>query len=363
MSTPSKIHSHRAPGRGAVALDAAALQDPQLLPLLEQQGIFFGHAGDSLYPPNFPAGIPNLLQFFTNIAPGLVKIVTTPRRADDLIGVDVVGSWEDEHIITRLMESLGVAAPYTDEGNIPLASYNPGAESRTIVRFESGFKTGPLEEARGTKSDYDVRAEKRAAAVFTLDYTRNLIAFRGYNDGQNRTFGILNDPGLPAFVTVPAGDSGDTEWATKTFLEITADIRLFMSTLRTRSGDTVDPNTAQITFALPPSAMDAWGIVADIGTVSVIDWLNNTYRNVRVISVPEFENANAGESVAMIWADSAPEGDGSTDNGRTWMQMVPERLRMIGSETGAKHYVEDHSNATAGVILKRPFLVAAFQGL
>lgn len=363
MSTPSAIRSHISPGKGALVLDHAAASDPTIHQQLEQLGIFYGGGMDSLYPPNFPAGVANPLQYFTTIAPGLVRIVTTPRKIDELIGVDTVGSWEDEQIIVRLIEGLGVAAPYTDYGNIPLASFNPGAESRTVVRFEQGFRTGALEEARSAKAELDARVEKRNAAVFSLDFTRNEVGFYGFNNGENRTFGLLNDPGLPGYAALPAGTGGDTEWSTKTFQEILADLRLMLEGVRTSSGDTVDPNTVAMTLALPPSAMGAWGVVTDLGSMSVADWLRNTYTNVRVVSVPQFEDANAGESVAMIWADSAPEGDGSTDGGRTWQQMVPERLRLLGSEQGAKHYVEDHTNATAGVILKRPFLVFAVTGI
>lgn len=359
MTTPSNIRSHVAPGRGALVLDSAALQDRNVLSDLSQR---LGITMDSLVPPNFAAGIPNALQFLQTFLPGVVRVVTTPRKIDELIGIDTVGSWEDEEILVRLMESLGVASPYTDLANIPLASYNPGIERRTVVRFEQGFRTGPLEEARTSRADIDSRGEKRTAAIASLDFTRNEVGFFGYNNGANRTFGLLNDPGLPAAVAVPAGAGGDTEWDSKTFLEIVSDLRTILEGIRSRSGGTVDPTTTSITLALPDSAMGAMGMVSDFGN-SVSDWLQKTYSRVRIVGVPQLEDAAAGESMAIAWADSAPEDDGSTDGGRTWQQLVPERVRMLGSETGAKHYVEDHVNATAGVILKRPYLVYVASGV
>lgn len=358
MTTPSAIRSHIAPGRGALALDAQAVDANTLADLSARMGISM----DQLTPPNFPAGVTTPLEYLRTFLPGLVRIVTTPRKIDELIGIDTVGSWEDEEIIARLIEGLGIASPYTDLANIPLASWNPGFERRTVVRFEQGFRTGPLEEARTARADLDTRNEKRAAAIASLDYARNEIGFFGFNAGDNRTFGLMNDPGLPTFVAAPNGAGGDSEWSTKTFQEIIADLRQILEGIRVRSQGTVDPSTTAITMGLPLSAMGALGVVSDYGN-SVADWMAQTYSNVRIVGVPQFEYAAAGESIALAWADSAPEDDGSTDGGRTWQQLVPERARMIGSETGAKHYVEDHSNATAGVILKRPFLVYGLTGV
>lgn len=360
----SRLRSHAAPGTRALVLDAASIQDQNILAdLSDRMGITV--ALDAVPPANMPGGIPSPLRFLQEVLPGIVRVLTTPRKIDELIGVDAVGRWEDEQVIVKMMESLGLAQPYTDISNIPLANYNPGYDQRTIVRFEAGLRVGPLEEARTSAADIDARAEKRLAALMSLDIARNEVGFFGFNAGDNRTFGILNDPGLPPFVTVPAGAGGDTEWSTKTFDEVISDIRLLLELIRTRSGDNVDPNTAAITLALPTSAMGALGLIGagSSNGFSVQAYLDQTFRNVRIVSVPQFEDANGGESVAMAWADAAPEGDGSTDNGRTWMQLVPERGRLLGSEQGAKHYVEDHTNATAGVLLKRPILVAAISGV
>lgn len=355
----SRFRSHVAPGTPAFALDAAAIKDNSIIAdLSDRLGITF----DAVPPADMPGGIPSPLRYNQTVLPGIVRVLTTPRKIDELLGVDTVGEWHDQEVIIKMMESLGLAQPYTDLANIPLANYNPGYDSRTVVRFEAGLRVGPLEEARTGAADINARDEKRLAALLSLDISRNEVGFYGFNNGLNRTFGILNDPGLPPFVTVPAGESGDTEWSTKTFQEVIADIRLILELIRTRSGDNADPNSTPITLGLPTSAMGALGIVTDFGQ-SVQSYLGETYRNVRIVSVPQFEDANGGESVAMAWADSAPEGDASTDNGRTWMQIVPERGRMLGSEQGAKHYVEDHTNATAGVILKRPVLVAAISGI
>ena len=74
-----------------------------------------------------------------------------------------------------------------------------------------------------------------AAAAVALEIERNRVGFRGYNNGNNRTYGFLNSVDLPAYVTVSNGASGSSEWSTKTFLEIVADLRGAFSELRTQS--------------------------------------------------------------------------------------------------------------------------------
>jgi hypothetical protein len=53
----------------------------------------------------------------------------------------------------------------------------------------------------------------------------------------------------------------------------------------------------------------------------------------------------------------------STDDRRTFIQPVPARFQVLGVEQLAKAYIEDYTNATAGVICKRPFAVSRISGI
>ena len=176
-----------------------------------------------------------------------------------------------------------------------------------------------------------------------------------------RTYGLLNDPALPAYVPVPNGAGGNPEWSTKTFNEMTADIITWMAALRTQSGDTIDPNTASLVMGLATSSVDQMATVNDLGGTSVMSWLKQTYSNVRVVSVPEFDGANGGDNVAYLYAETT-ESD-STDDGRTFTQVVPARFQSLGVEQSIKHYTEDYTNAMAGILLKRPFAVYRASGI
>lgn len=315
-----------------------------------------------------PAPLPGLtspsivtpVQFLQNWLPGFVRTITAARLIDDLVGISTVGAFEDEEIVQGMLEQLGVAEPYGDYTAIPFSSWNPAWESRTVVRFEKGLQVGVLESMRAARVKIDSASEKRGAAGVALDIQRNNVGFFGYNDGANRTFGFLNDPNLLAALAVPAGAATTTTWATKTFLEITADIRLALMTLRVVSQEMIDPQRDAITMVLPTNVREYMTVTSNFGN-SVRQWLRENFPNVREMSAPQLQAAIGGQNVAYFYAESV--NDGSSDDSRTWQQCVPSKFMTIGVEKRAKSYVEDYANATAGVLLKRPYAVVRLVGV
>lgn len=300
------------------------------------------------------------IQFLQAWLPGFVRIITAARKIDDLIGLATVGDFADEEVVQGVLENLGVAVPYTDNGNVPLLSWNANFERRSIVRFEAGLSVGYLEEQRAARIRISTAGEKRTSSALALDIQRNRVGFYGYNGGANRTYGFLNDPSLPAYVNVPNGASGNGKWSTNTFLEITAQLRVALAALRTQSGDTIDVKKTQITLAVGSNAVDFLTVTSDFG-ISVSDWLKTNYPNVRVESAPELNDANGGVGVFYLFAESVD--DGASDDNRTFIQVVPTKFLTLGVEKRTKEYVEDYANATAGTMCKRPYAVVRYSGI
>lgn len=318
-----------------------------------------GVAMDAITPSVTTASIATPVQFLQNWLPGLVYVVTAARKIDELVGIMTTGAWEDEEIVQTLLEQLGKAVPYSDNGNIPLSSWNPNYNSRTNVRFEEGMQVNMLEERRADRVNINSSAEKRAAAALALEIARNSVGFNGYNSGNNNTYGFLNDPSLPAYVTLANGASGSPNWSTKTYLEITRDIRSMFAALRSQSNDVIDPKSTPTTLALATDVVDFLSVTPDFGN-SVQDWLDKTYPNCRVVSAPELNDANGGANVGYLYADEV--ADSGTDGGKTFIQMVPTKFMVLGVEKDVKSYKEDYSNATAGLMCKRPYAVVRRSG-
>lgn len=376
MAKPSKIHSEKR-GRDVRVLDIPASEIAQTFPHLGRIGIDFApawiegaldaHGFDASDMAPVPlAGlttptIPGLVQFLQAWLPGFVRVLTAPRLIDELIGVQTVGAWEDEEVVQGIIEGTSLAVPYTDHGNIPLASWNVNYERRTVLRFESGLEVGRLEEARSARIRVSTSAEKRQSSAESLEILRNRIGFFGFNSGTNRTYGLLNEPNLPAYITVPAtGTGGNTEWATKTYLQITGDLRMMLQGLRVSTKGRIDPKRDPLTLALPVTAVDYLSTTSEYGN-SVQNWLTENYPKLRVEAVPEFDTANGGESVAYIYAENV--NDGASDGGGVFAQLVPSKFMALGVEKRVKSYVEGYASSTAGVLLKRPWAVGRYTGV
>ena len=353
----SQIHTSFT-GRELVARGPLLLTQDQALAALPQLAkIGIGMDSALVGPAGGNLGTP--AQFLQNWLPGIVRQVTKIRNADALMGVQTVGSWEDEEVIQTAAELTGKAELYGDVTNIPLAGYNATYERRSIIRFEQGVMMGTLEEARAAKANISMAVEKRAAAAEALDIIRNRVAFYGYNQPDTRVFGFLNDPGLPAYANVTAGAGGLT-WALKTFLEITRDIREMVTALVTQSGGRIRPQDTDMTLALPLGFEEYMGVTSDFG-VSVADWLSKTYPRIRVETAPELAGANGGANVAYLYAERV--ADSGTDGGEVIAQIVPARFQALGTEKRAKGVVEDYTNALAGVMVKRPYGVVRRSGI
>lgn len=378
IASPS--HSRLAPHQvRPLSITAKDIPDLRAVQLLEKLGIGFEPrylrdatrvAMDAWTPEYFPSvaqpvgvttgQIVAPIQFLQNWLPGFIKVLTAARKIDELIGIETIGNWRDEWVVQGIVEPMGNIDVYKDSTNIPLSDWNVNWVQRTVVRFESGVLVGRLEQARAAAAMINSDAEKRAAAVLRLEIWRNLVGFYGFNSGANNTYGYLNDPLLPAYVTVAAGAAGST-WALKTFLEITQDIITGMNQLQTQSQDVIDPYSVPTTLAIPMTKAQQLSKMNELGTLDVRMWLSKTYPKCRIVTAPQLAAANGGADVFYIHADTVE--DGGTDDKRTFAHIVPVKFMALGVEQRAKSYVEDFTNATAGAFLKRPYAVVRYTGI
>lgn len=327
---------------------------------LAKAGAFHSSGMDANFTaPATTPSMPTPIQFLQTWLPGFVKIMTAARKIDDIVGIKTVGSWEDGEIVQGIVEPAATIAEYGDYTNIPLASWNTNFVRRSIVRGEMGISVGLLEEGRASAMRLNSADTKRQGAAIALEIFRNAIGFYGWNTTNNQTYGFLNDPSLPAFITAPSGG-----WTGATFALVTGDIRAAIVQLRTQSGDQIDPERVDLTLAIPTNKVDYLSITTDYG-VSVRDWIKQTYPRIRVTSAPEMTGAGtAGADCFYLFAEEIDSSiDGSTDGGETFAQLVQTKFMTLGVEKRAKSYVEDYSNATAGVLCKRPWAIVRYTGI
>lgn len=350
--------------RIGISFDSATVRDQ--ISSLDRAGAFRANGMDANFAPAATtASMPTPIQFLQTWLPGFVKVMTAARKIDDAIGIKTVGSWEDQEIVQGMVEPAGTVTEYGDFTNIPLQSWNTNFERRTIVRGEMGIAVGLLEEGRASAMRLNSAETKRQGAAVSLEIFRNAIGFYGWNSGNNRTFGLLNDPNLPPLVS----SSVTNGWASAngTFQAITGDIRMAVVQLRTQSQDQIDPEKVNLTLLLPTDRVDYLSVTTDYG-ISVRDWITQTYPKMRIVSAPELGGANTvpnpAQNVFYLFAEDIDSSiDGSSDGGETFAQLVQTKFMTLGVEKRAKSYVEDYANASAGVMCKRPWAVVRVTGI
>lgn len=377
MPTTSKV-INVAPSRSSTAMDGKHLSNEAIKALamdaatLAKMGVGMPRinsamrnmiAMDSITQPVTTPSVGTPVQFLQEFLAGLVYILTTARKADTLAPVMTVGRWSDQEIVQQVLEHLGAPGLYKDHGDLPLTSWNLTYDRRDIVRFELGLQQQILEDERGQAIDLNSAQEKRAAVALAFEILRNEVFFNGYTTGGMRTYGILNDPNLPNFVTVAAGGGGGTEWSGKTVDERISDIVTAIQSLRLQSGSNIDPKSMALTLGLPSNIVDLMHDVDGPNTYgyTVQKWLNENYPNITVEAIPQFENANAGESVFYLYAESVP-GTG-TDDGRSIYQLVPAKMQPLNTVQTVKGFDEGYTNALAGCYVKRGYAIVRFTGV
>lgn len=314
------------------------------------------NAYDAALPDTITTGsVPTPVQFLQVFNPEIVEVATVPTDADAIFGRQTIGSWADEEIIQTVVEHTGQALPYGDHANPDLASWNANFEGRTIVRFEEAMEVGALEEERAAKMQLNSAKEKRAAAATALDIERNLVAYNGFASGANKTYGILNDPNLPAYVTAATGAGGNTTWASKDYLEIQADILSMIAGLQVQSKGLYNPKLHKATLVVSLAAEQYLHKSAQFGN-TVAKWLSENYPLIEVKSTYFFDGVNGGDDVAYLIAESL-------NGAKTVAHFVPEVFRMLGVFNKGKSYIEYFSNATAGMMVRQPLGVYRLSGI
>lgn len=291
--------------------------------------------------------------------PGTLRMITNVNNIDEIAGITTIGRFEDDTINTRVLEAVGKAEFYGDNSNIPLADYNPSTEKREVARFEQGFQVGMLEELRQSSTGFQAANEKRSATIQSLNNSRNEVGFSGISGTS--TYGLLNDPNLPSYMSyADVGVGGGQPWlASGTFASITKDLTRMVSAIETQMGGNLQDN-AQMVMVLATGYRSIFNVREATTGVSVRQWLDDTYPNVRVVYTPKFKGAYTAKDVVYLFVENAGAYDDADVGGASVIQAVPVRYQVIGSEQRVKGYVEDAVMATAGVIVLRPWAFARY---
>lgn len=311
-----------------------------------------------LYAPNI--GYP--VQFFQQWLPGLVGQILTIRMADLAFGERMIGDWIDEEVVQKYMEGYAMPTLFSDADNKSDTNLNIIFEPLDVVRFEQGVGANDKAQADAARMQVDLMASKRNVARTAMDVVSNEIAWYGANTSVNRTYGALNHPSLLPTQPFPAGAGGQTEWQTKTFEEITADIRNMATTLRVQSGGNYQAGKQPSTLLIALSVYETLKTMNAISNYSVQQYIDDLYPKTTILGVPEFDQAEGGENVAMWFVNKNMKDLTSTDSGAVWSHEKQVKFMLRGMKKEAFRTEEIYLMAENGMRLTRPTAVTKWVG-
>lgn len=285
------------------------------------------------------------VQFLQWWSPNVIKTLYAKRAADEILGVTNAGSWEDAEVIVPEVETTGQATLYGDYVNGENSNFNVNFNKRAVVRFLSTVSVGTLEEMQISRMRMSAKERKMVATTNALEIQRNQVTFNGFLVGNQANYGILNDPRLPAYGTLPANDKGKTDWASKTYGEIINDIRTMLKELEVKMAGLFSSRDDSFTMVLPMAASQAMTAVPQYNSYgfdgSVEAWFKKAYQRARVVYAPQFDKALGGQNVVLIFVDEV-DGEKNAD------QFIQQKLFLVGFERRGTSIIETYSNATAG---------------
>ena len=311
--------------------------------------------------------IPALFQNLITFAPGTIRAFTEYRAAEELLGIVNLGTWTDESLAWKLSEMKGQVTQYEDLVDIPRSSYNLEYAWRDIVRLVGGIELTALQTARTARiqGGFNDADEKRASLARAFAIAKNDLSFLGFSG--KRCFGMLNEPNLaPYQLVAPSGTGGSTLWSSKNFDQKHYDVSVMIMDLVNKSGLTFKPMAGdKFTFAVPYNIQrELVTSLNALGNRSLLSVLEETYKGMRVIAVPQLAGANAGKDVVYVYAESTVASDDSTDDGLVWSNTIQAEMFQLGAVpiewNGSR---ESFMFAGGGVFLKRPSLVSRWSDL
>lgn len=314
-------------------------------------------AMDAAYPlvTTGNSGIPAMLS--TYIDPKLIEVLVAPMKAAEASGSEVKkGDWTTRTAMFPVIESTGEATSYGDYNNSGSAGVNFQFPQRQSYHYQTITQWGERELADAGLAKIDLAARKNIASALTLNKYQNKTYLFGVSGLQN--YGMLNDPALPADLTPNTKTAGGTAWITSggvvnaTALEVQQDIMKIFFTLQATNKGLIDANT-KMTLIMSPQSMVALGINNQFG-ISVRKYLEDTYPNMRIVSVPEYATAG-GQKVQLV----VDEYEGQP----TWSCAFTEKMRAHPIILELSAYKQKKSAGTWGTIVFRPQFVQGMIGV
>lgn len=296
------------------------------------------------------AGVP--VEVLAYIEPGVIDILTAPRRARELAPETKKGDWTTAYAKWLISEPVGGTQAYSDFAQGITADVNNNWAVREQYLFQVTIKYGDLETAMSAVAKVNLASAKQKAAAQAIDIDYNKFALLGVKDRE--IYGLLNDPNLPDSITPnTTGTGSSAKWADKSTRQIYDDILKLFNQLTTQSDGLIDYNS-DLVLAMSPAQSVYLGSATDFN-VSVIDMIKKSFPHIDIVTVPELGNVNSSGQTVLLYAREV-SGQRSAEIG---FSIKAQAGRIVPDLSSLR---QKWTSSTYGGIIFLPFAFASMVG-
>lgn len=315
-------------------------------------------ANDAALTTTANAGVPAALVQFMD--PAITEILLSAVNAKKLAPELKKGDWVDRYYRFPVAEYTGDVTPYSDHGENVASDVNAEYPERENFLFQTVIRYGDLEMATSARARLSLASEKQKAAAIVLNKAHNKFSLFGV--AGKKTYGLLNDPNLPATIspaTATIGGSTYTTWADKAANDpqgaanwIYSDVLKLYSALAAANGALIDTSTP-IKLAVSNARVSYLSIPNQFG-LTALKMLQDNFPALEIVQLPELSTAS-GEWALMI----VPEVMGTP----TAELGYSEKMRMGRVIAELSAFKQKAVGGSWGAIVKRPSLIKIMTGI
>lgn len=306
----------------------------------------------SVTAPNI--GAPAAL--YTYLDPRIIQVLFGVTNATQFFPATKVGDWTQDFATFAVEEIDGAVSPYNDYADGVTSDVNYNFPSRQLFRYQTTLKYGDLEADKASNARIALAARKQYAAAEIIARAENRFQMYGVKGLQS--YGMLNDPNLPASIT-PISVNSKSTWAEKVAANpdsaaniVYNDVSKLYSELAANNGGHIDVN-APIVLGLSNKVISYLTIPNQYGKTAKV-LLTENFPNIRIVQAPELSTAS-GEMLYMTVTDLYGDATGEC--------AFAEKFRMGRLVAETSSFKQKAAAATWGCVIRRPSLVATMLGV
>ena len=308
-----------------------------------------------------------IISYLTTVYdPELLKILTAPNEATEILEEKRKGIWTDQQIAFKVIEHTGYVSSYADRSAAGKANVNTNFPWRQSYLYQIITEYGDYEEARESLAGIAWAAEQREAAVDILNKYQNFTYFRGVQGLQN--YGLQNDPNLYPVLGPALKAWGGVSWyngsaVAATANEIYNDIQDLYSQLVTQASGQITINMSDpMVLALSPKSQVAL-VTPNAFGLTPMKLIEANFKNITVKTAQQYGASSPTNTQGIVAGELMQLISKKVSRQDTAWCAFNEKLRAHRVVYDLSSVRQKLTQGSWGTVVRIPFGIAGMLGI